>query len=250
MGLGSPPWRDRPPRRIFKPHGHSHLGSRRGVGRPGEPPGNELTQPEQDRALVRRLLAGDERAFEEFFDRHFPGIYRFALARLRGDADAAEEVAQMTLCKAISKLDTYRGEAQLFTWLCTFCRHEISAFCRKFRRFPQPVPLTEENPEVRAALDSLAALGDDDPESVARRNEISRLVRVALDHLPQRYGNALEWKYLEGLSVKEIAQRMEIGPKAAESLLTRARDAFRDGFSSLSRPPGPLNGPGRVMDTT
>lgn len=215
----------------------------------GQRRGNELTQQEQDRALVRRLLAGDELAFKEFFDRHFPGIYRFALVRLRGDADAAEEVAQMTMCKAISKLDTYRGEAQLFTWLCTFCRHEISAFCRKFRRFPQPVPLTEENPEIRAALDSLAALEDDDPESVAQRNEIGRLVRVALDHLPQRYGNALEWKYLEGLSVKEIAQRMEIGPKAAESLLTRARNAFRDGFSSLSRPPGQLNGPGRVMDT-
>ena len=199
---------------------------------------------------MRRLLAGDERAFEEFFERHFPAIHRFALARLRGDADAAEEVAQMTLCKAISKLDTYRGEAQLFTWLCTFCRHEISAFHRKFRRFPQPVTLIEENPEIRAALDSLAVLADDDPESVARRNEISRLVRVALDHLPQRYGNALQWKYLEGFSVKEIAQRMEIGPKAAESLLTRARNAFRDGFSSLSRAPGPANGSDRIPETT
>jgi RNA polymerase sigma-70 factor (ECF subfamily) len=201
-----------------------------------------LTQAHRDRRLTRRLLKGDERAFEEFFNRHFPGLYRFALARLRGDADAAEEVAQMTLCKAISKLDTYRGEAQLFTWLCTFCRHEIAAHHRRVQRFPQPVGLPEEDPEICAALDSLAALSDDDPESQARRNEISRLVRVALDHLPSHYGNALEWKYLEGLSVKEIAGRLEIGPKAAESLLTRARNAFRDGFSSLSSRPGSMDG--------
>lgn len=62
---------------------------------------------------------------------------------------------------------------------------------------------------------------------------------------PRADGSALQWKYLEGLS----AQRMEIGQKAVESLLTRARDAFRDGFSSLSSTPGPMNGPRRIMET-
>ena len=79
-----------------------------------------------DRAFVRRLLRGDEEAFAEFFDGYFPRLYRFALARLR-DEDDAEEVVQATLIRATRKLSTYRGEAALFTWLCTFCRHEISA---------------------------------------------------------------------------------------------------------------------------
>jgi len=181
------------------------------------------------------MLAGDERAFDAFFDGHFPGIYRFAIARLNHDADAAEEVAQATLCKAISRLETYRGEAALFTWLCTFCRHEISAFHERTRRQPATVDLAEENAEVTAALESLWVLAGEGPEESLRREEVARLVHVTLDRLPPRYANALEWKYVDDVSVKEIALRLGLTPKAAESMLTRAREAFRDGFSTLMR---------------
>jgi RNA polymerase sigma-70 factor, ECF subfamily len=178
------------------------------------------------------MTAGDEPAFESFFDRYFPGLYRFALSRLRHDGDAAEEVAQAALAKAMTKLSTYRGEAALFTWLCTFCRHEISAYCKRRGR-EQPVDLTEDSPEVRAALDLLAH-GKPNPEELVHQKEVARLVQTTLDHLPRRYGDALEWKYVHGLSVVEIAEKLGCGVKAAESVLTRARDAFRDGFGAVS----------------
>ena len=190
-----------------------------------------------DRRLARRMLRGEERAFDEFFQGHFPGLYRFAMSRMNHDADAAEEVAQAVLCKAISKLETYRGEASLFTWLCTFCRYEIAAFFKGARRQPRPFDLTEENPESLAALESLWAMGGDDPENSLRRREIAGLVHAVLDHLPSRYADALEWKYIDGLAVKEIATRLGLGLKAAESVLTRARRAFRDGFSALTENP-------------
>jgi RNA polymerase sigma-70 factor (ECF subfamily) len=62
---------------------------------------------------------------------------------------------------------------------------------------------------------------------------VSRLVQVILDKLPVRYGDALEWKYVEGLSVDEIAQRMNLQHGAAQSLLQRARLAFREMFEEL-----------------
>ena len=185
----------------------------------------------EDRDLARRLLRGDERAFEEFFRTHFHALFRFALSRMRNDADAAEEVAQATLCRAITRLHTYRGEATLFTWLCTFCRHEIAAWFGRRGRQPPAVSLLEDHPEVRAALESLD-LGS--PEAEARRSELARLVHVALDRLPARYASALEWKYIDGLSVNEIAGRLGLGGKAAESLLTRARQAFRESFAALT----------------
>jgi len=189
---------------------------------------------EQDRQLARRLIAGDERAFDEFFEEHFPGLFRFALARLDGDEDAAEDIAQATLCQAISKIRTYRGEAALFTWLCTFCRHGLSAHYKARGREARTVDLIEDNPRVRAALESLGA-GLDAPDQALARSEIARIVQVVLDQLPVRYGSVLEWKYLEDLSVKDIAARLAVSPKAAESLLTRAREAFRDGFDELAR---------------
>ena len=61
-----------------------------------------------------------------------------------------------------------------------------------------------------------------------RRREIVRLVQLTLDGLPPKYGDVLEWKYIHGLTVAEIAARLKMGVKAVESLLTRARQAFRD----------------------
>jgi len=177
-----------------------------------------------ERFLVRRMVRGDDAAFEEFFSASFGPLFRFALPRVGGDADAAEEVVQAALCRAVRKLTTYRGEASLLTWLCTICRHEIHDWFEKRRRVPPMVELVEDLPEVRAALDSLDAL---------QKRETARLVQVVLDRLPSRYGDALEWKYIEGLSVAEIAERLGVATKAAESLLSRARVAFRDAFSAI-----------------
>jgi len=46
--------------------------------------------------------------------------------------------------------------------------------------------------------------------------------------LPPVYGDLLEWKYVDGLSILELAERLGRSPKAIESLLTRAREAFRE----------------------
>jgi RNA polymerase sigma-70 factor (ECF subfamily) len=185
-----------------------------------------------DLALIRRLLGGEEVAFEDFFAAYFPRLYRFARVRLRGDEDATEDVVQATLIKALDKLHTYRGEAELFTWLCTFCRREIAAWVERTGRVAH-VSLAEDRPETRAVLETIAALSRDDPESELQRRELSQLVHTVIDQLPGRYGDALEWRYIDGVAVQEIGRRLGLGYKAAESLLTRARQAFREGFGLL-----------------
>ena len=181
-----------------------------------------------DLALARRLIAGDESAFEEFFAGYFPRVYRFARARVGGNEDVAEDITQATLIRAIAKLHTYRGEAALFTWLCTLCRREISRWLARTGRVTE-VPLVDDHLPTRMALEALAMFSHD-PEEALRRRELSELVRTTLDHLPGRYGDALEWRYIEGLSVSDIAARLSVSYKAAESLLSRARLAFREGF--------------------
>lgn len=185
-----------------------------------------------DLQLARRLLSGDGRAFETFFADFFPRVFRFALARVGGDEDAAEDVAQCTLIKTVEKLHTYRGEAAMFTWVCTLCRHEIARWRERTGKVAAAT-LTEDRPELREVLDSLAA-AQNDPETELSSKELARLVRVTLDELPARYGDALEWRYIEGLSVEDIATRLGLRYKAAESLLTRARQSFREGFSVLA----------------
>ena len=187
----------------------------------------------EDRALVRRMRAGEEPAFEQFFDACFHPLFRFALVRVDHDAELAKEMTQAALCRALEKLDTNRGEAALFSWLCSICRFEISGHFRRAGRLPPAVDLKEDGVALRGVLDSLAADADD-PENALLRREVAHLVHVTVDHLPPHYGQVLEWKYTDGLSVKQIAERLGTSPKAVESLLTRARQAFRDGFASLS----------------
>lgn len=185
-----------------------------------------------DIALARRVIAGEEAAFEEFFTGYVPRLYRFALGRLDGNEDASEEIAQRVLIRALDRLHTYKGEAALLTWLCTLCRHEISAWLDREGQ-AHDVSFSDDRPELRAALEALAA-DSDNPEAALRRRELSRLVQLTLDHLPGRYGDVLEWKYIQGLPVDEIAERLGVGYKAAESLLSRARASFREGFAFVS----------------
>ena len=187
----------------------------------------------EDKQLAKRLLAGDERAFDRFFDEHFARLYRFAIARLGDDPDTAKEVVQITLGKAIRKMASYRAESALFTWLCAICRNEISDWLSRQGRYREHIVLVEDLPDVRSVIDSWQAPYDDGPERQYRRVEALRLIQVALDRLPARYGNVLEWKYVEGHSVREIAARLGIGAEAAQSLLARAKRAFADVYGTL-----------------
>ena len=187
-----------------------------------------------DRHLAKRALRGDRAAFDQLFDDTAPRLHRFASARLGNDAELTREVVQSTLYKGVANLRKYRGEAAFFSWLCGICRFEIMAQYKARGLASKHVELVEEAPEVRAALETLLAVPTD-PEENLHRQEMVRLVHVALDHLPSRYSSALEWKYCEGLSVKTIAERLETSTKAAESVLTRAREAFREAFLALGQ---------------
>ncbi|HEU0225557.1 MAG TPA: RNA polymerase sigma factor [Steroidobacteraceae bacterium] len=187
----------------------------------------------KDRELIRRMLAGDERAYESFFDAYFPRVYRFALPRLNGDVEATRDVVQATLAKAMRKMADFRGESGLFTWVCQICRREVVDHIRARRRHTRHVVLIDDLPDVRSAIDSIEAPEQYDLVRAHGRGEVARLVRSVLDRLPSNYGDALEWKYMEGRSVEEIGERLGIGTTAAQSLLARARTAFREALEKV-----------------
>jgi RNA polymerase sigma-70 factor (ECF subfamily) len=193
----------------------------------------EESEVADDADLVRRMLAGEERAFNTFFETFFPRVYRFALPRLGGEPEAAREVVQATLLKAMRNLSGYRGDAALFSWICQICRHQIVDHLRADRRHSRHVVLLEDSPEMRAALEAIEAPQEDEPAHRYGSEETRRLVRSVLDRLPSRYGDVLEWKYVEGRSVEEIGELLGIGHAAAQSMLARARSSFREALETV-----------------
>lgn len=183
--------------------------------------------------LIRGMLAGEERAFSAFFESYFPRVYRFALPRLGGDVEAAKEVVQTTMIKAIRSLAAYRGDAAMFTWVCQICRRQIVDYLRAHRRQSERVVMIDDSPELQAVLESVAAPVENEPSYRYGRAETRQLIQSVLDRLPARYGDVLEWKYVEGRSVEEIGERLGVGHTAAQSMLARARTAFREALETV-----------------
>ena len=191
-----------------------------------------IPQIEQDRSLAANVAAGDQGAFDVFFREYFPRLFRFTLTRVDNNEELAEEIVQRTMCIVVRKMGSYRGEALLFTWLCQICRNETSAvFRQRNLELREDIPI-EDHPAVQAALESVAA-DDGRPESALRRDEIANFVRVTLVHLPANYASALEMTYVRGCGVREMADSLSVGEKAAESILSRARVAFRERFRAI-----------------
>ena len=190
----------------------------------------------EDRKLVRRLLAGDEQAFKQFFDENFGRLYRFVLARTAHDEEASKEIVQAALSKALHNIHGYRGESALLTWLCVIARNELVDWMRRQSRYREHIVLTEDLPEIQAAVDSFLAPSVEEPGRQYQKYELSRLIQVALDALPPKYGDALEWKYIHGYSVREIAAKLSVSPEAAQSLLARAKRAFQEIYSTVAQP--------------
>ena len=180
---------------------------------------------EADRLLAAQLIKGDQRAYERFFHRYAQRLAAFAMRRTGCHAQAAEDIVQNVMIRAVRTLNNYRGEASLLTWLCWICRSEISEFRRRESRQPLAMSL-DRDPRARGVPDRIP-----DPESMAfghyATNPAARCVSEALSKLPQRYVEILEWKYGEDLSVEEISGALGLSFAATQSLLARAREAFR-----------------------
>ncbi len=182
---------------------------------------------EADIALADRMRSGQQNAFDEFFEHCAPRLTAFLARRCALDADGLEDVVQATLIKAVGNLNAYRGEAALLTWVTTIGRRELADAARRGARRPTLVSLSE--PRVQIAADSSAQrAGPPEPPEIAAADAHRVTVMAVLDALPESYAQVLESKYGDDLSVEEIAQQRGTSCTAIQSLLARARAAFRE----------------------
>ncbi len=184
----------------------------------------------EDLALVRKILNGDERAFNAFFDQYYGRAYRFCQRRVSDNH--AEDIAMDTINQALRRIETYRGEASLLTWVYQVARSQLSAHFRREAKH-QPVVLIDDSDQLRAEVESLAQAVSESPESQLARDQQHHIVHSMLDQLPGNYGDLLELKYIEGLSVQEIADQLGSTAVSVQSSLARARRAFRSTYDSV-----------------
>lgn len=178
----------------------------------------------RERALRDAVLGGDSAAWRAWYDEHFAPLAAYARWRCGGLADLADDVIQDTWLTAIRRLRSFDpNRAAFFQWVCGIAANAARNAIRSRRRAVKRVrPLGDcepPNPEVdRAAL------------------EKAERTAAALAALPDHFEAVLRAKYLDGESVDEIAADTGVTPKGIESLLSRARQAFREAYEATGTP--------------
>ncbi|HET9078039.1 MAG TPA: sigma-70 family RNA polymerase sigma factor [Acidimicrobiales bacterium] len=184
---------------------------------------SELQIAATDRAAVDRFQEGEWAAFDELYERHWDRLYRYCQYRLR-DRHEAEDVAQEAFVRAWRSMPAFGGDRNFYPWLRVVAANLCTDALRRRSR---------SEPAADLDLDSLQ--GVEHPETTRLEREDDRqMVRQALARLNARHQTALMMREEEGLAYEEIAARTGVSTATVESLLWRARQAFRREFTVLS----------------
>jgi RNA polymerase sigma-70 factor, ECF subfamily len=165
----------------------------------------------RERGLQAAVLAGDESAWRAWYDETADALYAYIAWRCGGLRDAADEIAQDVWLTAVRRLPTFDPSAGSFLGWLRGIAARVSA--NRYRRDRRREAIALRRPTSSGA--------DADLDRAER-------VAAVLAALPDNYETVLRAKYLDALSVAEIAGSLGLSEKAVESLLSRARAAFRD----------------------
>ena len=176
----------------------------------------------RDEDLLRRLAAGDEESFRQFYQRHQAAIFRFAL-HMAGRADAAEEVVQeafMTLIREAGRFDAKRGEPQAF--LYGIARNHVRKLLERERRY---VPFVDdESLKGNGTGTAPGGLPDEHLLDGMARAELVEQVRSALGLLPLHYREAVTLCDLQEHDYASAAAILECPIGTVRSRLARGRE--------------------------
>ncbi len=169
-----------------------------------------------DARLIELTLAGQHLAFTELTRRYQPRLYMSTL-KLTRSPETAEDIVQDTLVKAYCKLETFRGEASIYSWLFRIAFNQFLARRRRLRR-------------PTYYLDEIERIGCSEPidpsrsaEELIQRSEDRRLVHDAMKELDPQSRRILEMREMQGLSYEEISRELDIKMGTVRSRIARAR---------------------------
>jgi RNA polymerase sigma-70 factor (ECF subfamily) len=179
----------------------------------------------RERGLKEAVLVGNERAWKTLYDESFDVLLAYVQWRCGGRRDRAEDVVQETWLTAVRRVRAFDPDRGTFAdWLHGIASNVLR---NQFRR-----DATRDD-HVRSLEYAAVSARSNDNDRPDEASDVSERIARTLTALPDRYEAALRAKYLEQQTVDQIAAHWNQTPKSIESLLTRARQAFREAFQKL-----------------
>ncbi len=187
----------------------------------------EATQPDISIAALR---LGDRQEFARLVEAYSPVVYRLALKML-GDPQDAEDVLQNTFLQAFRHLADFEGRSSLSTWLYRIAANESLMLLRKRRpetSFTDQTPEEESAAEEPTQFSDWCCLPEDEMLSSEARSHLDR----AIGRLPENLRLVFLLRDIEGLSIQETGEALNLSETAVKTRLLRARLRLREDLSA------------------
>lgn len=183
-----------------------------------------MVNPGDDQKLIPQILARDRHALSVFYRRYTPQLHAYIVSKI-SVAEDAEEILQDTLFAFLEAIRDFEGHASVKTFLFSICNHKIIDF---YRRKKIKHMVFSRAPNLEALVSPIV-----NPEDEFDTRLLKEKIHRVLAYLLPRYRRLLILKYMDDLSVSEIAGQLAVSVKSAESQLFRARKAFVERFLSI-----------------
>ena len=175
-----------------------------------------------DNELVKQIKYGDQSAFKVLYLKYADLLFAYILHHT--DNEAASEIWQQTWVVFVEKINDFQYKSSIFTWLSAIAKNKIADHYRNVKKQERFLNIDKLSFDIDA--DELD-VGSIDVQSQAD-------VITVLANLNGDYRNLLEAKYVENKSIEEISREIGKSYKSTESMLTRAREAFRKKFKQIN----------------
>jgi RNA polymerase sigma-70 factor (ECF subfamily) len=191
--------------------------------RAGEWPDRLMSENEIDQELVKRVQAGERRAFDLLVRKYQHKVVGL-VSRYVGDWAESQDVAQEAFVRAYRALGNFRGDSAFYTWLYKIATNTAKNWLVSQGRRP---PTDDVPVDDAVHLDAAIRLKDGStPERELLRQEIEAAVTAAVDDLPEELKVAITLREVDGLSYEEIAETMNCPIGTVRSRIFRAREAI------------------------
>lgn len=171
--------------------------------------------------LVQKILNGDTKAVEEFYNTYAPKVQKYLTYRLP-DQEDTEAFTNDILLEVIDSLPLFQRKSSLTSWIYKIAHNKLVDFYRKKK---VKSILLSKIPFLHIIAQEVY-----EPEFQFEKNKLRDDIQTTLRSMSQKYRQILELHYGKGKSIKEIAIILDLSPKATESLLFRARQQFKNAY--------------------
>jgi RNA polymerase sigma-70 factor (ECF subfamily) len=179
-----------------------------------------------DHALVALVRGGQREAFRHIMQRCNQRLFRVARSVIGEDSEA-EDVVQESYMRAYNKLDSFRGDSTLLTWLTSIVLNEARGRLRKRHTMVGLEQIDAAPMENNRIIPFPSKFGSEDPAASTARAQIRYLLEHAIDKLPDAFRTVYVMREIEECTVEETASQLGIKPETVKTRLHRARRQLR-----------------------